>query len=135
MDADDIAGAFLKKDSVRFYEIVKNNEYSQTLEICTEVHVSRDSDGKVVSGTYNVRANKQWKAKTADMKNVYAVIHRRAVHKKTQADGGSFTRTIMIMVMHLVTPKVVQFALNNLLVVVIGGIISSSAWFLLHFLI
>ena len=66
----------------------------------TEVHVSRDSDGKVVSGTYNVRANKRWKAKTADMKNVYAVIHRRSVHKKTQADGGSFTRMITFL-MHL----------------------------------
>ena len=97
LDADDIAGAFLKKDSVRFYEIIDDNEDPETLEMSSEVHVTRDSEGKVVSGSYNGRSNKGWKAKTADIKNVYAIIRRRAVHKKTQIEGGSFTRVIMFL--------------------------------------
>ena len=97
LDADDITGAFLKKDSVRFYEIIDDNEDTDTLEMSSEVHVTRDSEGKVVSGSDNVRSNKGWKAKTTDMKNVYAIIRRRAVHKKTQIEGGSFTSVIMFL--------------------------------------
>ena len=63
LDADDIAGAFLKKDSVRFYEIIDDNEDTDTLEMSSEVHVTRDSEGKVVSGSYSVRSNKDGKLK------------------------------------------------------------------------
>ena len=43
----------MKKDRVRFFEIF--NKDPEEFEISTEVHVSRDAQGNVVSGTYNVR--------------------------------------------------------------------------------
>ena len=43
----------MKKDRVCFFEIF--NKDPEEFEISTEVHVSRDAQGNVVSGTYNVR--------------------------------------------------------------------------------
>lgn len=95
LDADDIAGAFTKKDSVRFYEIDGNED---ELVISSEVHVTRDRNGRIIAGTYNERTSKGWKPKTASMKKLHAVFRRRAVHKETlEKEGSSFNRVIMFI--------------------------------------
>ena len=97
LDADDTPGAFTKKDSVRFYE-VKINKEDRTLALSSEVHVTRDDEGRVLSGSYNKRVQTTWKARPADLSQVYAVFRRRAVHKKTQKEeGASFTRVVMFI--------------------------------------
>ena len=99
MDADDIAGAFSKKDSVRFYEV---DGEIDNFNVSSEVHVIRDDRGDVVSGSFNERTSKGWKPKIVDLTKLYAVIRRRAVHKETlKKEGSSFARVIIfVMSLH-----------------------------------
>ena len=95
LDADDIAGAFTKKDSVRFYEICGDED---NLIISSEVHVTRDRNGCIIAGTFNKRTSKGWKPKTANMGKLHAVFRGRAIHKETlKKEGTSFNRVIMFI--------------------------------------
>jgi hypothetical protein len=95
LDADDISGAFTKKDNVRFYEVEGNED---KLIISSEVHVTRDRNGRIIAGTYNKRTREGWKPKTANMSKLHAVFRRRAVHKETlEKEGSSFNRVIMFV--------------------------------------
>ena len=95
LDADDIVGAFRKKDSVRFYEVDGSED---KLIISSEVHVTRDRNGRIIAGTYNERTSKGWRPKTASISKLHAVFRRRAVHKETlEKEGSSFNRVIMFI--------------------------------------
>ena len=95
LDAHDIAGAFSKKDSVRFYEV---DGEIDNFTVSSEVHVIRDESGEVVSGTYNERTSKRWKLMVVDLAKLYAVIRRRAVHKETlKKEKSSFARVIIFV--------------------------------------
>ena len=90
LDADQIGGAFIKNGKVRFYECEFNDEGDLTYN---EVHIKKDSDGKVTSGYVNLRKGKMWEERVADMEKVVVVIRRRAEHKETKLeDAGSFIR-------------------------------------------
>ena len=90
LDADQIGGAFIKNDKVRFYECEFDDEGDLTYN---EVHIKKDSDGKVISGYVNLRKGKMWEERAADMKNVVVVISKQAKHKETNLKGAeSFMR-------------------------------------------
>ena len=99
LDADDIAGALSKKDSVRFYEV---DGEIDNFTMSSEVHVIRDDRGDVVSGSFNERTSKGWKPKIVDLTKLYAIIRQRAAHKETlKKEGSSFARVIIfVMSLH-----------------------------------
>ena len=51
LDADNIGGALRKNDKVRFYEIKKQDDGK--LSISSEVHLTRNVNGKVTGGIIN----------------------------------------------------------------------------------
>ena len=94
LDADDTPEAYSKKEQTRFYQVEENDDGE--IEISCEVHVTKNMQGNVVSGTYRERVGKEWHSRCADMKKVYAVIRKRAVHKATlKCYNIAFTRYIV----------------------------------------
>ena len=92
LEADDIGGAYIKNDQVRFYQ-VKNKDGE--LDISTEVRVTKNTKGDVTGGTYNRRKDSGWQPKIAKFHRLYAVVRKRAVHKETLKEHSSaFTRYI-----------------------------------------
>ena len=90
LDADQIGGAFIKNDKVRFYECEFDDEGDLTYN---EVHIKKDSDGKVTSGYVNLRKGKMWEERVADMEKIVVIIRRRAENKETKLkDAGSLIR-------------------------------------------
>lgn len=70
-----------KKEQTRF-EVTVNDEGQ--LFISSEVSVNTNNKGIVVGGTCNVRDGQlNWVRRTADKEHLYAVVRKRAVHKKT----------------------------------------------------
>ena len=55
LDADQIGGAFTKNEKVRYYEYELDDEGYLTYN---EVHIKKDSDGKVTFGYVNLRKGK-----------------------------------------------------------------------------
>ena len=49
-----------------------------------EVHIKKDSDGQVTSRYANLRKEKMWEERGADIEKVVVVIRRRAQHKETK---------------------------------------------------
>ena len=93
LDADDIAGAFSKKDSVRFYEV---DGEIDNFTMSSEVHVIHDDRGDVVSSSFNERTSKGWKPKIVDLTKLYAIIRQRAAHKETlKKEGNAQKRRIL----------------------------------------
>ena len=59
----------------------------------SEVHIKKNSDGKVTSGYVNLQRGKMWEERVVDMEKVVVVKRRRAEHKETKLKGtGSFIR-------------------------------------------
>ena len=86
LHADQIGGAFIKNDKVRFYE----REFVDKGDLTyNEVHIKKDSDGKVISGYVNLRKGKMWEERVADMEKVVVVIRRQAKHKETKLKGST----------------------------------------------
>ena len=91
LDADQIGGAVIKNNKVRYYECECDDEGDLTYNV---VHIKKDSDEKVTSGHVNSRKWKMWEERVADMEKVIVVIRRRAEHKETKLKGaGSFIRS------------------------------------------
>ena len=86
LDADQIGGAFIKNDKVRFYEYEFVDKGDLTYN---EVHIKKDSDGKVISGYVNLRKGKMWEERVADIEKVVVVISRQAKHKETKLKGAT----------------------------------------------
>ena len=81
LEADDLPGTFLKKEQTRFYEV---QEADGSFDISCHIHVSKDATGQVIGGTFNERiGTTKWVIRQANLRNVYAVIRKRAVHKPT----------------------------------------------------
>ena len=86
LHADQIGGAFIKNEKVRFYE----REFVDKGDLTyNEVHIKKDSDGKVISGYVNLRKGKMWEERVADMEKVVVVIRRQAKHKETKLKGST----------------------------------------------
>ena len=81
LEADDIPGVYVKKEQTRFYEVDEGND---ELDVSSYIHVTKNADGKVVSGVTNERMGSgNWVHRKVDLSKTYAVIQKRAVHKKT----------------------------------------------------
>lgn len=98
LEADDTPGSFAVKDQVRFYQIVRdeNGDFMRSVQ----VHVNKDLTGKIISGRYKERegVRNQWVDVVADIKDCYAVVRRRGVHKKTKAEKNvSFVRLVIFI--------------------------------------
>ena len=94
LDADDTAGSFTKKDSVRFYGVTISED-DNTFDMTTEAHVVKDSHGRIVSATTKTRTSRGWASQHENISNLYAVFRRRAFHNQTKIEeGASFTRVI-----------------------------------------
>ena len=73
LDAGQIGDAFIKNDKVRFYECERDGEQHLTYN---EVHIKKDSDGKVASGYVNFRKEKMWEERVEDMEKIVLIIQR-----------------------------------------------------------
>ena len=94
LDADDTAGSFTKKDSVRFYGVTVSED-DNAFDMTTEAHVVKDSHGRIVSATTKTRTSRGWASQHVNISNLYAVFRRRAAHNQTKIEeGASFTRVI-----------------------------------------
>ena len=75
LEADDVAGSYLKKEQTRYYEVTDDDN---GVAISSTVHVLKDADGKVIKGTINERVgtkrSMKWVKRNADLNCVYAVI-------------------------------------------------------------
>lgn len=81
LEADDIAGVYVKKEQTRFYEVDEGND---ELDVSSYIHVTKNADGKVISGITNERVGSgNWVHRKVNLCKTYAVIRKRAVHKKT----------------------------------------------------
>ena len=96
VEADETLGAYEKKEQTRFYEVKVNDEGE--LLISSEVSVNKGSKGIVVGGAYNTRDGRNWVKQVANKKHLYAVVRKRAVHKKTmQKVNTAFTRYVIFI--------------------------------------
>lgn len=94
LQADNIGGAFLKKDQVRFYEAEK--DVNSEIKLSSEVHVEK-MDGKVIGGQINSLFNGSWESRDADIRKMYALVRKRAEHKKSKEAGKSLVRYIIFL--------------------------------------
>ena len=99
LEPDDMPEAFIKWDQVRFYQAESTAEGE--LVLSSEVRVTRNKKGQVVGRTYNRRKNGAWKAKTAKLRKLYAVVRKRVVHKNTLQSFATAFTWYVIFVMSL----------------------------------
>lgn len=112
VEADETPGAYEKKEQTRFYEVKVNDE--GRMLISSEVSVNKDHKGNISGGTYNVRDGRNWVKQVASKKHLYAVVRKRAVHKKTlEKFQTAFTRYV-IFVMPIEEYNEVYGQLKNL---------------------
>ena len=82
LEADDVAGTFIKKEQTRFFEVLENDDGS--LDISANLHTLQDANGRVTAGTINERVGSKkavkWEHRNANLEHVYAVICKRTVH-------------------------------------------------------
>ena len=115
LEADDVAGSYLKKEQSRYYEVTDDDN---DVAISSTVHVLKDADGKVIKGTINERVatkrSMKWVKRNADLNCVYAVIRKRAVHKRTlEVHNVNFVRYITY-IMPLTEYNEVHWNLRNM---------------------
>ena len=85
-----------KRDKVRYKESEFDDEGDLTYN---EVHIKKDSDGKVTSGYVNLRKGKMWEERVADMEKVVVIMRRWAEHKETKLkSAGSFIRNNIFVI-------------------------------------
>ena len=112
IEADETLGAYEKKEQTRFYEVKVGKDGE--LLISSEVSVEKDAKGNIVGGTFNTRDSRNWVRQVASSKHLYAVIRKRAVHKKTmQKFNTAFTRYV-IFIMPIVEYNEVYGHLKNM---------------------
>ena len=97
LESDDSLGASIKKEFVRFYEVL---DESNMIKISSEIRPENSSNGRIIRGTSNIRQGFQWLTKQADPKKMYALI-RRSEDKKCKENGKKLCRTMtFIMPLH-----------------------------------
>ena len=97
LESDDSLGASIKKESVRFYEVL---DESNMIKISSKIRPENSSNGRIIRGTSNIRQGFQWLTKQADPKKMYALI-RRSEDKKCKENGKKLCRTMtFIMPLH-----------------------------------
>lgn len=112
VEADETPGAYEKKEQTRFYEVKVDD--GGMLLISSEVSVEKDEKGGINGGTYNARDGRNWLKQVASKEHLYAVVRKRAVHKKTlETFQTAFTRYI-IFVMPIAEYNEVYGKLKNL---------------------
>ena len=77
LQADNIGGTLTRKDRVHFYETVRNEEISLSLEVDAE-----KENEKLIGGKINSKVGGKWEQRETSSKQVYVAVRKRAEHEK-----------------------------------------------------
>ena len=94
LDADDSLGSSIKKEFVRFYEVIFTNDNSAIM-ISKKIKTEKSNQGGIIGGSVNVlEGRNSWYYRKASPGNIYAVIRRGVEDKAWKTYDKKYIRWI-----------------------------------------